>query len=84
MSIIPVDEAPRAGNGATKPPDFWQSLAEALDAYFVDRSRRAVPAIALRRSKHDVDRCRRLMRNGSAMAAAASVSGRHFARTCAR
>jgi hypothetical protein len=84
MSVIPVDEVPYAVNGAAKRDGFWQRFAERLDAYFADRSRRTVPVIALRRSKHDVDRCRRLMHRGSAMVAAASVGGRQLTRTCAR
>jgi hypothetical protein len=51
MSVIPVNE----------PPGFWQRFAQALDAYFVDRTKRAVPEITLRRSKHEIARCRRLM-----------------------
>ena len=48
MSVTPVDEA----------PGIWRRLAQALDAYFVDRTKRAVPEITLRRSKHEVARCR--------------------------
>jgi hypothetical protein len=76
MSVLPAIERPSAVNGAAKPEGFWQRIAQALDAYFVDRSRRAVPAAALRRSKHDIDRCRRLMPKSSAIAAAASESRR--------
>jgi hypothetical protein len=80
MSVIPVDE-PGAVTGAANPQRFWQRLAQALDAYFVDRSRRAMPAATLRRSKHEIDRCRRLMRKGRAMASVATISSRRFART---
>jgi hypothetical protein len=58
MSVISIDQA--------RPPNFWQRLAEALDAYFVNRTKRAVPEAALRRSKHEVARCRRLMHRGVA------------------
>ena len=51
MSVIPVDE----------PPGFWQKVAQTLDAYFADRTKRAVPEITLRRSRHEIARCRRLM-----------------------
>jgi hypothetical protein len=51
MSVIPVDE----------PTGFWQRFAQALDAYFADRTKQAMPAIALRRSKHEIARCRRLI-----------------------
>ena len=40
---------------------FWQTLARTLDELVVNRARRTVPEIVLRRSKQDVDRCRRLM-----------------------
>jgi hypothetical protein len=61
MSVIPVGELPGAVNGATRPQGFWQRFAQALDAYLADRTRRAVPEITLRRSKHEIARCRRLM-----------------------
>jgi hypothetical protein len=51
MSVTPVDE----------PPGIWRSLAQALDAYFVDRTKRAVPEIRLRRAKQEVARCRMLV-----------------------
>jgi hypothetical protein len=78
MSVILVDDPPNTA-AAAKPDRFWQRFAQALDACFVDRSRRAVPAAALRRSKLDIDRCRRLMPKSSAIAAAAS-GGRRLAR----
>jgi len=61
MSVIPVDEPPSGTAAATKRGGFWQRLAQALDAYFVDRSMRAVSPSTFRRSKHDIDHCRRLM-----------------------
>jgi hypothetical protein len=51
MSVAPVDE----------PQGIWQRLVRALDAYFVDRTKREVPGIILRRSRHEVARCRMLM-----------------------
>jgi hypothetical protein len=60
MSVVPVDEPP--GVRAAKRESFWDRLARALDQHLADRSRREVPAATLRRSKHDIDRCRRLMR----------------------
>jgi hypothetical protein len=59
MSGVPVDEPP--GVTAAKREGFWHRLAQTLDQHFADRSVRAVPAATLRRSKHDIDRCRRLM-----------------------
>jgi hypothetical protein len=74
VSIIPVDE----------PPGIWQRLAQALDAYFVDRAKRAVPEITLRRSKHEVARCRALMHKASAVYVEASRSSRRVAHTRSR
>jgi len=82
MSVLPAAEKPGAVAGATKPKGFWQRFAEALDAYLADRSRRVVPAVALRRSKHDIDRCRRLMhRTAAVVAVRVSQSDRRRART---
>jgi hypothetical protein len=47
--------------GLNQPLQFWRRLANLLDAHFVERSKHAVPAPVLRRSKHDIERCRRLM-----------------------
>jgi hypothetical protein len=80
MSVIPVDELACAADSAVR-QGFWQRLGQALDAYLADRSRRAVPATVLRRSKHDIARCRRLMHRGSEIAAAANVGSRGFSGT---
>ena len=79
MSVIPVDEPPGAAISAAEPRSFWQRLAQALDEYFVDRTKRAVPEITLRRSKHDIDRLRRLMHRSSLVPASASSSRRRLA-----
>jgi hypothetical protein len=59
MSVVAADERP-AFEGAAK-PGFWQRLAQALDASFANRSKRAMPVDALRRSRRDIERCRRLL-----------------------
>jgi hypothetical protein len=51
MSVVPVDG----------PYGFWRRLADVLDARFAGRSQRVVPEAALRRSRREVARCRRLM-----------------------
>lgn len=61
MSVTPADQSPSVKTGAAQPVGFWQRLAQALDAYVVKRSKRAVPAITLRRSRHELARCRRLV-----------------------
>ena len=72
MSVIPVDEPPDVAERALKLPSFWQRLAQALDALFVDRTRRAVPEHTLRRSRHEIQRCRRLMLKGAPAPVAAT------------
>ena len=74
MSVIPVDEPRGATNGGVKPRGLWQRLARVLDEYFVDRTKRAVPEITLRRCKHDIDRLRRLMHKSSMVPVDASIS----------
>ena len=61
MSVLAADELPPAFEGVVK-PGFWQRLARALDASFANRSKRAMPVEALRRSRRDIERCRRLLR----------------------
>jgi hypothetical protein len=73
MSVIPIDEPPGARNSAAK-RSFWQRLAQALDEYFVDRTKRAVPEITFRRCKHDIDRLRRLIHKSSVVPVDASIS----------
>jgi hypothetical protein len=65
MRVIPVDKPPGPAGHLAKPRGFWQRLAQALDAYFVDRTRRAVPNATFRRSRHEIERCRRLMLEGA-------------------
>jgi hypothetical protein len=52
---------------------FWGNIVQALDRLMVNRSLRAVPALAIRRSAYDFDRCRRLMRQGSIASATPSL-----------
>jgi len=80
MSVIPVDEPPGARTSSAQ-RSFWQRLGQALDAYFVDRTKRAVPEITLRRCKHDVDRLRRLMHKNSLVPVGAGLSERRSGQT---
>jgi hypothetical protein len=66
MSDIPADQPLADMNGAARPEDFWRRLAQTLDACFAERSKRAVPAITLRRSQHELAWCRRLMHRPNA------------------
>ena len=61
MSVFPADEPDPTGNGATKREGLWQRLVLAVDAYFAERAKKAIPAVTVRRSKHEIARCRRLM-----------------------
>jgi hypothetical protein len=61
VSVIASDRARNAVERAAKPRRFWQRFAQALDRLVVNRTKRSVPDVVLRRSKLDVDRCRRLM-----------------------
>jgi hypothetical protein len=61
MSVIPAEERGGARNAAPKPERFWQRLSRAIDAYLAERIKKALPAITLRRSRHEIMRCRRLM-----------------------
>ena len=80
MSVIPVDEVTRSVYGAAKRGGFWQRFAQALDAYFANQTKRAVPEITLRRSKHDLARCRRLMHKRLAASIEARLGGGRVAK----
>lgn len=60
MSVMSVHLPPAAGR-ARKPRGFWQRLALAVDRYFADRTKLAVPQATLRRSRQEFERCRRLL-----------------------
>jgi hypothetical protein len=61
MSVLAAHEMPSAFEGVMK-PGLWRRLARVLDASFANRSKRAMPIDALRRSRRDIERCRRLVR----------------------
>jgi hypothetical protein len=65
MRVIPVDKPPGAAGHLAKPRGFWQRLAQTLDDYLAERTKRAVPDATFRRSRHEIDRCRRLMLKGA-------------------
>ena len=86
MSVFPADEGSRARAviGAPKLQGsrlqgFWQRLARSLDAYFAGRTRRAVPEVTLRRSKHEMARCRRLAHRRVAAPLEAKATGGRLA-----
>jgi hypothetical protein len=84
MSVIPVDQPPGGTAAATKRGSFWQKLAQSLDVYFVNRTKRAVSEVTLRRSKHDIARFRRLMHESLAGRVEARLGSRRLTRTGAR
>ena len=59
MSSLPINLPRQQSQPSLR--RFWQRLAHALDEYFAERSKRAVPATILRRSHRELTRCRRLM-----------------------
>ena len=61
MSVLAAGELHHAFEGVLK-PGFWRRLARALNASFANRSKRAIPIDALRRSRRDIERGRRLLR----------------------
>jgi hypothetical protein len=63
-SILVKDGLSSANRGAIS-QTLWQRIARAFDNFVTRRSRQAVPATVLRRSRRDHDRCRRLMLRGS-------------------
>ena len=69
MCVTPAHELGGAADAAPKPESFWQGLSRAIDAYLAERTKKAIPAITLRRSRHEIARCRRLMRSRVAVAA---------------
>jgi hypothetical protein len=71
MSVFAADDVPHSLAGGAK-PRLWPRLARALDASLANRSKRAIPVDALRRSRRDIERCRRLLRGGPYAALAAS------------
>jgi hypothetical protein len=74
MRVMPADRFAGAVNPAVTPRGFLQRLARMLDDYLVDRAKQTVPAAAFRRSRHEVERCRRLMLKGSSMPAHSEVA----------
>lgn len=85
MSAVSPDEPPGAAHRAAMPQGFrqkgfrqkgfWPKLAQALDTFFINRAKHAVPEIELRRSRYEIKRCRRLM----LAAAPAEVTAAHAA-----
>jgi len=65
MNVSLTDPKDTAVSDLSNPSTFWKKVARILDQLVVNRSRDAVPRLLLRRSKHDYDRCRRLIRHGS-------------------
>ena len=60
MSVLLVGEGPRVAAWAVK-WSIWRRLARAVDACCARRSKQMVPGRALRRSRRDMNRCRRFV-----------------------
>jgi hypothetical protein len=57
MSVLLISERPRVAAKRS----VWRRLAQAVDAYCARRSKQMVPGPALRRSRREMNRCRRLV-----------------------
>ena len=69
MSVVPAHELGGVANAAPTPESVWQGLSRAIDAYLADRTKKAIPAITLRCSRHEIKRFRRLKRSRVAVVA---------------
>lgn len=81
MSVFPADELDPTGKGAAKREDFWQRLVQAVNVYFAERAKKAIPAVTVRRSKHEIARCRRLMHGSSIAVPLQTLNSRELTQT---
>jgi hypothetical protein len=65
MRVIPTDQRLGAAHGAARRRGFWQRLAQTPDDYLAELTKPVVPVATLRRSRHEIDCCRRLMLKGA-------------------
>ena len=72
MSVVSIVEAIRTAG-------LWRRLGLALDRYLAERAKGSVPSCAVRRSRQDIVRCRRLT-----LKRAPSPSGSAAPRTASR
>lgn len=68
MRVIPFDRDGAAGNKKAEPLTFWQRIAQLLDRCVVNRTYRGIPTTELRRSKYELNRCRRMLHGDAAPA----------------
>jgi hypothetical protein len=61
MRTSPAHTEPDPASITRTTPGFWSKLAQAFDHYLAERTKRTFPEVTLRRSKREIDRCRRLM-----------------------
>ena len=76
MGVIPADKPLALRVVQQGQRSFWQRLAQTLDDYLVERTKRAVPDATFRRSRHEIERCRRLMLKGASSPAHAITHAR--------
>jgi hypothetical protein len=67
MSTRPAHTELDPGSITRTAPGFWSRLVQAFDDYLAERTKRTFPEVTLRRSKREIDRCRRLMREAAAV-----------------
>lgn len=61
MRVIAIDPEGATADQKTEPRTLWQRVAQLVDRCVVERSYRGIPTTTLRRSKYDLDRCRRML-----------------------
>jgi hypothetical protein len=59
---------------SSAPPGLWRKLAQAFDGYLAERTKQTVPEVTLRRSKREIDHCRRLMHKRAMTPAAIRIN----------
>jgi hypothetical protein len=75
MSAIAGKSAGPAEKRVATPERFWQRFAQLLDRLVIRLSRQTIPAALLRRSRHDLARCRRLLLDSAVARSAARRTG---------
>ena len=65
MCVVPVGEPSVAASIATKREGFGTGWRRRSIGISPIGSKRAIPPVMVRRSKHDIDRCRRMMRKNA-------------------
>jgi hypothetical protein len=74
MRTSPTHAESHPASTAPTAPGFWWKLVQAFDDYLVERTKQTVPEVTLRRSKREIDHCRRLMHKRAITPAAIGIN----------